>query len=50
MQIHKYTAKDEARKDQFKKELQIYTQELHADFEKIEQKRLDFRQSDIFHS
>ena len=32
-EIFKYTTQDEARKDQFKKELQVYVQELHTDFE-----------------
>jgi hypothetical protein len=41
------TENEKAIKEQFKKELEIYTQQLHDDFDKIEGNRLSEKQKDI---
>lgn len=39
-EIFKYTTQDEAKKGLFRNELQTYVQQLHADFEQMERRRL----------
>ena len=48
-EIFKYTARDEAGKQQFRQELQSYVQQLHAEFEQIERKRMTDKFADTEH-